>query len=56
MDRLPNPAWLRSFEAAARHLNFTTATQELGLTQTAVSLHIRSLEADLGQPLLARNA
>ncbi|GAB4560897.1 MAG: transcriptional regulator GcvA [Ruegeria sp.] len=56
MDRLPNPAWLRSFEAAARHLNFTTAAQELGLTQTAVSLHIRSLEADLGQPLFARNA
>ncbi|WP_170400119.1 LysR substrate-binding domain-containing protein [Ruegeria arenilitoris] len=56
MDRLPNPAWLRSFESAARHLNFTTAAQELGLTQTAVSLHIRSLEAELGQKLFTRNA
>ena len=56
MDRLPNPSWLRSFEAAARHLNFTIAAQELGLTQTAVSLHIRSLEADLGQPLFTRQA
>ncbi|WP_170325431.1 LysR substrate-binding domain-containing protein [Ruegeria arenilitoris] len=56
MDRLPNPAWLRSFESAARHLNFTTTAQELGLTQTAVSLHIRSLEAELGQKLFTRNA
>ncbi|MBO9444527.1 LysR substrate-binding domain-containing protein [Ruegeria sp. R14_0] len=56
MDRLPNPAWLRSFESAARHLNFTTTAKELGLTQTAVSLHIRSLEADLGQKLFTRNA
>lgn len=56
MDRLPNPVWLRSFECAARHLNFTTASRELGLTQTAVSLHIRSLEAELGQSLFTRNA
>ncbi|KUJ82250.1 LysR substrate-binding domain-containing protein [Ruegeria profundi] len=56
MDRLPNPAWLRSFESAARHLNFTTTARELGLTQTAVSLHIRSLEAELGQKLFTRNA
>ncbi|MTI03842.1 LysR substrate-binding domain-containing protein [Roseibium sp. RKSG952] len=56
MDRLPNPSWLRSFEAAARHLNFTATAQELGLTQTAVSLHIRSLEAELGQPLFTRQA
>lgn len=56
MDRLPNPAWLRSFECAARHLNFTTTARELGLTQTAVSLHIRSLEAELGQNLFTRNA
>ncbi|CUK06431.1 Gcv operon activator [Ruegeria denitrificans] len=56
MDRLPNPSWLRSFETAARHLNFTTTAKELGLTQTAVSLHIRSLEAELGQKLFTRNA
>ncbi len=56
MERLPNLSWLRSFESAARHLNFTTAAQELGLTQTAVSLHIRSLEADLGGKLFTRAA
>lgn len=56
MDRLPNPTWLRSFEAAARYLSFTRAAEELGLTQTAVSLHIRSLEAALGAQLFARAA
>lgn len=56
MDRLPNPIWLRTFEAAARYLNFTEAARELGLTQTAVSLHVRSLEADLGERLFTRSA
>ena len=56
MDRLPNPTWLRTFEAAARHLNFTSAARELGLTQTAVSLHIRSLEKELGAKLFTRAA
>ncbi|TMV09617.1 LysR family transcriptional regulator [Ruegeria sediminis] len=56
MERLPNPSWLRTFEAAARHLNFTSAARELGLTQTAVSLHIRSLEAELGAKLFTRAA
>lgn len=52
----PNLTWLRSFEAAARLLNFTLAAGELGLTQTAVSLHIKSLEAHLGAQLFVRNA
>ncbi|MEQ9695161.1 LysR family transcriptional regulator [Shimia sp. SDUM112013] len=56
MKKLPNPVWLRSFDAAARHLNFTAAAQELGITQTAVSLHIRALEADLRCKLFIRNA
>lgn len=56
MERLPNPIWLRTFEAAARHLNFTKAGRELGLTQTAVSLHIRALEGNLGAKLFTRAA
>lgn len=48
--------WLRSFEAAARHLNFTSASVELGLTQAAVSLHIRSLEQQLQHKLFVRRA
>ena len=55
-DRLSNLTWLRTFEAAARLLNFTETGQELGLTQTAVSLHIRSLEARLGSKLFYRQA
>jgi DNA-binding transcriptional LysR family regulator len=45
---------LRSFEAAARHLSFTRASQELFLTQPAVSRAIRTLEEQLGQPLFRR--
>ena len=49
-----NLNWLRSFEAAARLLSFTTASRELGLTQTAVSQHIKALELKLGQKLFVR--
>jgi len=49
-----NLNWLRSFEAAARLLSFTRAAQELGLTQTAVSQHIKALELKLGEPLFVR--
>jgi DNA-binding transcriptional LysR family regulator len=45
---------LRSFHAAARHLSFTRAAQELFLTQSAVSRGIKSLEEQLGQPLFRR--
>ena len=51
-----NLTWLRSFEAAARHLSFTGASDELGLTQAAVSLHIRSLEQQLRHKLFLRRA
>ena len=49
-----NLNWLRTFEAAARHLSFTAASHELGLTQTAVSQHIKALESKLGQNLFIR--
>ena len=48
---LPPLAWLRAFEASARHLSFTRAAGELGLTQSAISQHIRNLEAYLGRDL-----
>jgi LysR family glycine cleavage system transcriptional activator len=54
--RSPNLTWLRSFEAAARLLNFTEAGHELGLTQTAISMHMKSLEATLGCQLFVRRA
>lgn len=49
-----NLNWLRSFEAAARLLSFTAASHEIGLTQTAVSQHIKALEAQLGNKLFIR--
>jgi LysR family glycine cleavage system transcriptional activator len=45
---------LKGFEAAARHLSFTHAAQELSLTQSAVSREIKTLEDQLGEPLFTR--
>ena len=56
MPKFPNLIWLRSFECAARHMSFTAAAIELGITQTALSLHVRSLEAELGCQLFTRVA
>lgn len=52
--RLPPTRALVVFEAAARHLSFTRAAQELYLTQAAVSRQIRLLEQDLGVVLFHR--
>lgn len=53
---LPPLEWLRAFEAAARRENFTTAAEELHMTQAAVSQQIRKLEARLGVTLFRRLA
>lgn len=45
---------LRGFRAAARHLSFTRAAQELFVTQSAISREIKTLEDQLGQPLFHR--
>ena len=45
---------LRAFEVSARHLSFTRAAEELHLTQTAVSQHVRNLEQRLGKRLFRR--
>ena len=54
MKHLPPLAYLRSFEAAARHLSFTRAADEMNLTQAAVSNHVRALEDFIGRPLFLR--
>lgn len=54
MRKLPSLAAIRAFEAAARHQNFTSAAEELGMTQAAVSYQIKSLETWLGVPLFLR--
>lgn len=53
-NRLPPLNTLRVFEAAARHLSFTRAAEELFVTQAAVSHQIKSLEEFLGLPLFWR--
>jgi LysR family glycine cleavage system transcriptional activator len=52
--RLPSLNAIRAFEAAARHLSFTRAAEELFVTQAAVSHQVKALETELGQPLFRR--
>jgi LysR family glycine cleavage system transcriptional activator len=52
--RLPPLNSLRAFEAAARHLSFTKAAEELHVTPAAISHQIKALEEDLGVPLFRR--
>jgi LysR family glycine cleavage system transcriptional activator len=44
------------FVVAARHQNFARAAEELGLTASAVSHHVRTLERTLGVRLFHRHA
>ncbi|MGR6467940.1 LysR family transcriptional regulator [Rhizobium sp. PAMB 3182] len=54
MRKLPPLHALRAFEAAARHLHFARASEELGLTPTAISHQVRQLEEILGADLFER--
>lgn len=42
---------LKIFQAVARHLSFTRASEELHLTQPAVSMQVKQLEETVGLPL-----
>lgn len=53
-DRLPPLNSLRAFEAAARHLSFTRASEELHVTQGAISQQITMLENFIGVKLFER--
>ncbi len=46
---------LRAFEAAARHLSFTRAAEELCVTQAAISHQVKALEARFGVKLFRRS-
>jgi LysR family transcriptional regulator, glycine cleavage system transcriptional activator len=52
--RLPPLNSLRAFEAAARHLSFTRAAEELHVTPAAISHQIKALEDHLGVKLFRR--
>lgn len=45
---------LRAFEASARHVSFTGAANELGVSQAAVSRFVRILEENVGVTLFNR--
>ncbi|QSQ17580.1 LysR substrate-binding domain-containing protein [Myxococcus landrumensis] len=55
MRDLPPLSALRAFEAAARHLSFKKAADELAVTPTAISHQVRQLEAWLGLRLFERH-
>jgi LysR family glycine cleavage system transcriptional activator len=54
MRKLPPLGALRAFEAAARHLSFKAAADELCVTSTAISHQIRQLEESCGYALFRR--
>ncbi|NNJ69416.1 MAG: transcriptional regulator GcvA [Boseongicola sp.] len=53
-DRLPPLTALRAFDAAARHMSFAKAADELNVTPAALSFQIKSLEDHLGAPVFRR--
>lgn len=54
MRKLPPLSELRAFDAAARHLSFKKAADELGVTPTAITHQMKLLERYCGQPLFRR--
>ncbi|WP_350335786.1 LysR substrate-binding domain-containing protein [Coralliovum pocilloporae] len=52
--KLPSMHAIVAFEAAASHLNFTRAAEELNVQQPAISRQIQALEEDLGVELFKR--
>jgi LysR family glycine cleavage system transcriptional activator len=55
MTNLPSLPALRAFEAAARLGSFQGAAEALGVSPTAISHHIRGLEANLNEQLFTRS-
>ncbi len=56
MRNLPHLTYLQAFEAAARHLSFTRAADELNCTQSAISQRVRALEQYFSRPLFHRHS
>jgi LysR family glycine cleavage system transcriptional activator len=56
MRKLPPLNAVRAFEAAARHVSFTKAAEELHVTHGAVSRQVALLEEWLGAPLFRRSS
>ena len=54
--KIPSVRAILAFEASARHLNFSIAANELGITPGAVSKQILKLEEDLMVCLFDRHS
>jgi len=54
IDRFPGLRSMRAFTAAGRHMSFSKAAEELGVTPAAISHQIKTLEDYLGVPLFHR--
>lgn len=47
---------IKAFLAVEKHLNFSLAAEELGISQPTLSKHIKALEREIGAPLFTRSA
>lgn len=56
VEQFPGLRSLRAFDAAARHLNFTRAAEDMGVTPAAISNQIKELEDQLGVELFVRTS
>ncbi|MBN9474729.1 MAG: hypothetical protein ABS43_23370 [Bordetella sp. SCN 67-23] len=56
MSKLPPLNAVRAFEAAARHISFSKAAEELHVTRGAISRQVALLESWLNRPLFVRGA
>ncbi len=56
IEQFPGLRTLRAFDAAARHLSFTRAADEMGVTPAAISNQIGELEDQLGVSLFLRTS
>ena len=56
LEHFPGLRSLRAFDAAARHLSFTRAADEIGVTPAAISNQIKEIEEQLGFELFIRTS
>jgi LysR family transcriptional regulator, glycine cleavage system transcriptional activator len=56
MRQIPGTRALRTLISAGKHLNFTRAADELGLTPAAVSFQIKEIEDQIGVKLFTRTS
>ena len=56
LRHIPGLQAVKAFDAAARHLSFTRAAEELNVTPAAISHQIKELEDQIGVSLFQRTS